>query len=418
MVAASTQPLQNAPFTAEDAAEIERLANEIKRLQMKVGNSTTSPSVDEGVTATMPRSSSRFGKVLTKKSVSPMKKSHSSKQKKAPEPSADETRDAAEEAPPDRSVEAIKQREDLSLGQKLDLLVFGIDTTTAKSAADIHKAAPPVDVPPSNSKKTAPVKKKKARFFTPVDVPSSNSKKTAPVKTKKARISTSKMSFLPKNKVPQEAIKSDDATTASAISTKISCAANALLSIGKSLDDATYEATRLRSEVDRLIYEHSVYLDRIITAKLMNVTYDDEDRPMDAFEVLLLGGDKVRIEESTYQREPVLIESAIKDVRSVYQEGAGEVSRLCRNQSLIAKHLVKKTFYQSVVNVFSPQTDEVHPKKDFKMVANIRKELEKMEEAATWAEEEQRRKQEEYERAAKVRNYRHLFRDYHRYRYL
>ena len=409
MVAASTQPLQNAPFTAEDAAEIERLANEIKRLQMKVGNSTTSPSVDEGVTATMPRSSSRFGKVLTKKSVSPMKKSHSSKQKKAPEPSADETRDAAEEAPPDRSVEAIKQREDLSLGQKLDLLVFGIDTTgsTAKSAADIHKAAPPVDAPSSNSKKTAPVKKKKARIST-----------AKTLGKKKARISTSKMFIPPENKVSQGAIKPDDTTTASAISTKIACTANALISIGKSLDDATYEATRLRSEVDRLIYEHSVYLDRIITAKLMNVTYDDEDRPMDAFEVLLLGGDKVRIEESTYQREPVLIESAINDVRSVYQEGAGEVSRLCRNQSLIAKHLVKKTFYQSVVNVFSPQTDEVHPRKDFKMVANIRKELEKMEEAATWAEEEQRRKQEEYERAAKVRNCRHLFRDYHRYRYL
>ena len=375
MVAASSQTLPNASFTAKDAAEIQRLANEIKRLQMKVGNS------DEGVTATMPRSSSRFGKALMKKSASPMKKLHSFKQKKAPEPSADETRDA-EEASPDRSVEAIKQREDLSLGQKLDLLVFGIDTSsTAKSAADIHKAAPP-----SNSKTTTPEKKKQARIST-----------SKTLGKKKARISTSKMSFLPKNKVSQGAIKSDDATTASATSP------SAVIRISESLDAATYEARRLRSEVDRLIYEHSVYLDRIINAKLMNVAYDDEDIPMDSFEVLQLGEGKVRVEESTYQREPVLIESAINDVRSVYQEGAEEVSRLCRNQSLIAKHVVKKTFYQSVANVFSPQTDEVHPKKDFKMIANIRKELEKMEEAATWAEEEQRRKQEEYERAAKVR---------------
>ena len=380
MVAASSQTLPNAPFTAKDAAEIQRLANEIKRLQMKVGNS------DEGVTATMPRSSSRFGKALMKKSASPMKKLHSFKQKKAPEPSADETRDA-EEASPDRNVEAIKQREDLSLGQKLDLLVFGIDTSTAKSAADIHKAAPA-----SNSKATTLETKKKARIST-----------SKTLGKKKARISTSKMSFLPKNKVSQGAIKSDDATTASAASTKTSHSASAVIRISQSLDEATYEARRLRSEVDRLIYEHSVYLDRIITAKLMNVAHDDEDIPMDAFEVLLLGGGQVRVEESTYQREPVLIESAINDVRSVYQEGAEEVSRLCRNQSLIAKHVVKKTFYQSVVNVFSPQTDEVHPKKDFKMIANIRKELEKMEEAATWAEVEQRRKQEEYERAAKVR---------------
>ena len=358
MVAASSQTLPNASFTAKDAAEIQRLANEIKLLQMKVGNS------DEGVTATMPRSSSRFGKALMKKSASPMKKLHSFKQKKAPEPSADETRDA-EEASPDRNVEAIKQREDLSLGQKLDLLVFGIDTSTAKSAADIHKAAP-----------------------------ASNSKTTT-LEKKKARISASKMSFLPKKKVSQGA--------ASAASTKTSHSASAVIRISQSLDEATYEARRLRSEVDRLIYEHSVYLDRIITAKLMNVAHDDEDIPMDAFEVLLLGGGQVRVEESTYQREPVLIESAINDVRSVCQEGAEEVSRLCRNQSLIAKHVVKKTFYQSVVNVFSPQTDEVHPKKDFKMIANIRKELEKMEEAATWAEVEQRRKQEEYERAAKVR---------------
>lgn len=371
MVAASSQTLPNASFTAKDAAEIQRLANEIKLLQMKVGNS------DEGVTATMPRSSSRFGKALMKKSASPMKKLHSFKQKKAPEPSADETRDA-EEASPDRNVEAIKQREDLSLGQKLDLLVFGIDTSTAKSAADIHKAAP------ASNSKTTTLEKKKARNKT--------------LGKKKARISASKMSFLPKNKVSQGAIKSDDATT-----TKTSHSASAVIRISQSLDEATYEARRLRSEVDRLIYEHSVYLDRIITAKLMNVACDDEDRPMDAFEVLLLGGGQVRVEESTYQREPVLIESAINDVRSVCQEGAEEVSRLCRNQSLIAKHVVKKTFYQSVVNVFSPQTDEVHPKKDFKMIANIRKELEKMEEAATWAEVEQRRKQEEYERAAKVR---------------
>lgn len=376
MVAASSQTLPNASFTAKDAAEIQRLANEIKRLQMKVGNSD-----EEGVTATMPRSSSRFGKALMKKSASSMKQLHSFKQKKAPEPSADETRDA-EEASPDRSVEAIKQREDLSLGQKLDLLVFGIDTSsTAKSAADIHKAAPP-----SNSKTTTLEKKKQARIST-----------SKTLGKKKARISTSKMSFLPKNKVSQGAIKSDDATTASATSP------SAVIRISQSLDAATYEARRLRSEVDRLIYEHSVYLDRIITAKLTNVAYDDEDIPMDSFEVLQLGEGKVRVEESTYQREPVLIESAINDVRSVYQEGAEEVSRLCRNQSLIAKHVVKKTFYQSVANVFSPQTDEVHPKKDFKMIANIRKELEKMEEAATWAEEEQRRKQEEYERAAKVR---------------
>ena len=376
MVAASSQTLPNASFTAKDAAEIQRLANEIKRLQMKVGNSD-----EEGVTATMPRSSSRFGKALMKKSASSMKQLHSFKQKKAPEPSADETRDA-EEASPDRSVEAIKQREDLSLGQKLDLLVFGIDTSsTAKSAADIHKAAPP-----SNSKTTTLEKKKQARIST-----------SKTLGKKKARISTSKMSFLPKNKVSQGAIKSDDATTASATSP------SAVIRISQSLDAATYEARRLRSEVDRLIYEHSVYLDRIINAKLMNVAYDDEDIPMDAFEVLQLGEGKVRVEESTYQREPVLIESAINDVRSVYQEGAEEVSRLCRNQSLIAKHVVKKTFYQSVANVFSPQTDEVHPKKDFKMIANIRKELEKMEEAARWAEEEQRRKQEEYERAAKVR---------------
>lgn len=376
MVAASSQTLPNASFTAKDAAEIQRLANEIKRLQMKVGNSD-----EEGVTATMPRSSSRFGKALMKKSASSMKQLHSFKQKKAPEPSADETRDA-EEASPDRSVEAIKQREDLSLGQKLDLLVFGIDTSsTAKSAADIHKAAPP-----SNSKTTTLEKKKQARIST-----------SKTLGKKKARISTSKMSFLPKNKVSQGAIKSDDATTASATSP------SAVIRISQSLDAATYEARRLRSEVDRLIYEHSVYLDRIINAKLMNVAYDDEDIPMDSFEVLQLGEGKVRVEESTYQREPVLIESAINDVRSVYQEGAEEVSRLCRNQSLIAKHVVKKTFYQSVANVFSPQTDEVHPKKDFKMIANIRKELEKMEEAATWAEEEQRRKQEEYERAAKVR---------------
>lgn len=376
MVAASSQTLPNASFTAKDAAEIQRLANEIKRLQMKVGNSD-----EEGVTATMPRSSSRFGKALMKKPASSMKQLHSFKQKKAPEPSADETRDA-EEASPDRSVEAIKQREDLSLGQKLDLLVFGIDTSsTAKSAADIHKAAPP-----SNSKTTTLEKKKQARIST-----------SKTLGKKKARISTSKMSFLPKNKVSQGAIKSDDATTASATSP------SAVIRISQSLDAATYEARRLRSEVDRLIYEHSVYLDRIINAKLMNVAYDDEDIPMDSFEVLQLGEGKVRVEESTYQREPVLIESAINDVRSVYQEGAEEVSRLCRNQSLIAKHVVKKTFYQSVANVFSPQTDEVHPKKDFKMIANIRKELEKMEEAATWAEEEQRRKQEEYERAAKVR---------------
>ena len=311
-----------------------------------------------------------------------MKKLHSFKQKKAPEPSADETRDA-EEASPDRNVEAIKQREDLSLGQKLDLLVFGIDTSTAKSAADIHKAAPA-----SNSNTTTLEKKKKASIST-----------SKTLGKKKARISTSKMSFLPKNKVS----KSDDATTTSAASTKTPHSASAVIRISQSLDEATYEARRLRSEVDRLIYEHSVYLDRIITAKLMNVAYDDEDIPMDSFEVLQLGEGKVRVEESTYQREPVLIESAINDVRSVYQEGAEEVSRLCRNQSLIAKHVVKKTFYQSVVNVFSPQTDEVHPKKDFKMIANIRKELEKMEEAATWAEVEQRRKQEEYERAAKVR---------------
>lgn len=371
MVAASSQTLPNASFTAKDAAEIQRLANEIKRLQMKVGNSD-----EEGVTATMPRSSSRFGKALMKKSASSMKQLHPFKQKKAPEPSADETRDA-EEASPDRSVEAIKQREDLSLGQKLDLLVFGIDTSsTAKSAADIHKAAPP----------TTLEKKKQARIST-----------SKTLGKKKARISTSKMSFLPKNKVSQGAIKSDDATTASATSP------SAVIRISQSLDAATYEARRLRSEVDRLIYEHSVYLDRIINAKLMNVAYDDEDIPMDSFEVLQLGEGKVRVEESTYQREPVLIESAINDVRSVYQEGAEEVSRLCRNQSLIAKHVVKKTFYQSVANVFSPQTDEVHPKKDFKMIANIRKELEKMEEAATWAEVEQRRKQEEYERAAKVR---------------
>ena len=371
MVAASSQTLPNASFTAKDAAEIQRLANEIKLLQMKVGNS------DEGVTATMPRSSSRFGKALMKKSASPMKKLHSFKQKKAPEPSADETRDA-EEASPDRNVEAIKQREDLSLGQKLDLLVFGIDTSTAKSAADIHKAAP------ASNSKTTTLEKKKARIST-----------SKTLGKKKARISASKMSFLPKKKVSQVA--------ASAASTKTSHSASAVIRISQSLDEATYEARRLRSEVDRLIYEHSVYLDRIITAKLMNVACDDEDRPMDAFEVLLLGGGQVRVEESTYQREPVLIESAINDVRSVCQEGAEEVSRLCRNQSLIAKHVVKKTFYQSVVNVFSPQTDEVHPKKDFKMIANIRKELEKMEEAATWAEVEQRRKQEEYERAAKVR---------------
>ena len=381
MVAALSQTLP-ASFTAKDAAEIQRLANEIKRLQMKVGNSD-----EEGVTATMPRSSSRFGKALMKKSASPMKKLHSFKQKKAPEPSADETRDA-EEASPDRNVEAIKQREDLSLGQKLDLLVFGIDTSsTAKSAADIHKAAPA-----SNSKTTTLEKKKKASIST-----------SKTLGKKKARISTSKMSFLPKNKVSQGAIKSDDATTASAASTKTSHSASAVIRISQSLDTAAYEAKRLRSEVDRLIYEHSVYLDRIITAKLMNVAYDDEDKPMDAFEVLQLGEGQVRVEESTYQREPVLIESAMNDVRSVYQEGAEEVSRLCRNQSLIAKHVAKKTFYQSVVNVFSPQTDEVHPKKDFKMIANIRKDLEKMEEAATWAEEEQRRKQEEYERAAKVR---------------
>jgi CHASE3 domain sensor protein len=53
--------------------------------------------------------------------------------------------------------------------------------------------------------------------------------------------------------------------------------------------------------------------------------------------------------------------------------------------------------------LFSPQTDEVHPNKDFKIIANIRKELDKMEEAAKWAEEQQRLRQEEYERAAKVR---------------
>ena len=107
--------------------------------------------------------------------------------------------------------------------------------------------------------------------------------------------------------------------------------------------------------MDRLIYEHSEYLDRMTSSD--NAANNEEDIPTDAFEVLPLGKDEVSVMESTYQREPVLLQSAINDVRAIYEEGAEEVSRLCRNQSLIAKHLVQK----SVGHLLPPSKKEDHP---------------------------------------------------------
>ena len=131
------------------------------------------------------------------------------------------------------------------------------------------------------------------------------------------------------------------------------CLLEAIDNFGKSVEEATYGASRVRSEMDRLIYEHSEYLDRMTSSN--NTVNDEEDIPMDAFEVLPLGKDEVRVEESTYKREPVLLQSAINDVRATYEEGAEEISRLCRNQSLIARHLVQK----SVGHLLPPPPKEV-----------------------------------------------------------
>ena len=133
------------------------------------------------------------------------------------------------------------------------------------------------------------------------------------------------------------------------------CFFDAVDNVGKSIEEATHGVSRVRSEMDRLIYEHSEFLDRMTSSD--NAANNEEDIPTDAFEVLPLGKDEVSVMESTYQREPVLLQSAINDVRAIYEEGAEEVSRLCRNQSLIAKHLVQK----SVGHLLPPSKKEDHP---------------------------------------------------------
>jgi C-terminal processing protease CtpA/Prc len=304
---------------AEDAAELQRLANEINRLQKKMGKPTTL-TIDVSLPTTSPKSS-RLGKAVS--SISP--RSPRSSKKKAME----ETRDAAEGAEAsndsDRSVAAISQRVDMSLGQKLDLLIFGIDTT--KSAANIPKNAADADTTDAAK--------------------SPSSKKKTPLS-------------LAKQKLSRGAKRSDDSTIISAASTKGTQAASQRSAfcfsdaaddtfcfdapeiITKSFDEATYGASRVRSEMDRLIYEHSDYLNRL-TKQSDAADKIEEVLSTDAFEVQTLDGDDVSIVESTYQREPALLESAVNDIRALYDEGAGEVSRIYGNHSLIAKHIVQKT---------------------------------------------------------------------------
>ena len=270
----SSQSQQDTTLTAEDVAEIRRLANEINLLQQKMGGSATTQLTGvehtDAASTKIPRSTSRSAKKISLKKPRSFKKSRSSKKEgatyetKADEstqrsPAEEEIRDVEEvsKAPPGPapgSIAAISQREDMSLGQKLDLLIFGVDTT--KSAADVH-------ISTTDAAKSPPVAALPEVSPSPAPTSTANTKKATSTNKKTAR----KM-FLVKKKLGRGGNKTPKATMAGATSTNAAptmnaglCFCDAVNTVGKSIEEATNAASNVKTEVNRMIYDCSTYLD-------------------------------------------------------------------------------------------------------------------------------------------------------------
>ena len=104
----------------------------------------------------------------------------------------------------------------------------------------------------------------------------------------------------------------------------------------KTLDAVTDGAERMGPEMKRVVKENVAYVNRQLTT-----TGDDDEAEIqsDAFEVKKVNDEEEIVEESTYNRDAVLLESAIQDINSIYMEGVTEATRIYETQAPVVAYI-------------------------------------------------------------------------------
>mmetsp|Transcript_38306 Transcript_38306/g.84106 ORF Transcript_38306/g.84106 Transcript_38306/m.84106 type:complete len:258 (+) Transcript_38306:77-850(+) len=104
----------------------------------------------------------------------------------------------------------------------------------------------------------------------------------------------------------------------------------------KTLDAVTDGAERMGPEMKRVVEENVAYVNRQLA------TTGDEDEAeiqSDAFEVRKISDKEEVVEETTSSRDPVLLESAIQDINSIYMEGVTEATRIYETQAPVVAYI-------------------------------------------------------------------------------